>query len=262
MKNFILFSVVFIFVITGCRKEIDVDLNDANPKVIIEANYIATDSLVRVKVSLTSSYFDVFESNVIDNAVVTIQQEGGTEIVVPLVGNGVYELSNFPPVFGSNYTVTVTHDGVEYVANSALLPVMELLPSYLEFQEASLFSDEGYWIYYSFQDPAGLGNCYKLIPTYGGVRYDKYNEFAKGNDKLTDGNLIERPLIETFQLGDVVILELQSINQTVFQYYTQLSSASSGFNAAVGNPDYLWTNNALGYFSAYGYSLDTVVVTE
>lgn len=261
MKQVLLYTIVFLFAI-GCRKEIDVDLNDANPKVMIEANYNATDSLVRVKVSVTSSYFDVFETNHINDAVVTIKVEGGSEIVIPFLADGLYELTNFPPTFGSNYVVSVTYDGVAYIATSNLMPVMELLPSTIEYQQESIFSDEGYWIYYSFQDPAGLGNCYKLIPTYGGKRYDKYNEFAKGSDDLTDGNLILRPLIETFQVGDTVVLELQSINQRILQYYNQLSSASSGFNAAVGNPDYLWSNNALGYFSAYGYSRDTVVVTE
>lgn len=261
MKSFILLFVVFFFAV-GCRKEIDVDLNDANPKMIIEANYNATDSVVQVCISTTSSYFDAFQVNYINDAVVTIQDENGSPIVIPFTSDGLYILSNYPPTEGSNYTITVTHNGVDYTSSSQLMPAMELLPSTVAFQEASFFADEGYWITYRFQDPVGLGNCYKLIATYGGKRYDRYDEFAKGNDKLTDGNLVERPLIEPFQIGDTVILELQSVNQKIVEYYNQLSSSSSGFNAAVGNPDYLWTNNALGYFSAYGYSLDTVVVTE
>ena len=67
-------------------------------------------------------------------------------------------------------------------------------------------------------------------------------------------------ILEKKQLKHTVILEMQSINETIYNYYHQLSSSTSAFNAAVGNPDYLWTNKALGYFSTYTYSLDTVYV--
>lgn len=262
MKRIVLFSALLTSALISCQKEIDVNLNESDPKTIIEANYIATDSVVKVIVSRSSSYFDVFEVDYINDAVVTIQEESGTEITVPFIADGQYELPGFPPNYGSNYTIRVSHNGIEYRAESRLMPVMELLPSTTQFQEESIFSDEGYWVIYRFQDPPGLGNCYKLVPTYWGKRYDKFGEFSRGSDDLTDGNLIERPLLETFQVGDSVRLELQSINQRVYNYYSQLSGTTSGFNAAVGNPDYFWTNNALGYFSAYGYSTDVIVITE
>lgn len=262
MKRIVLFSVLFSAALFSCQKEIKIDLNEANPKVIIEANYSATDSTVKVIVSRSSSYFDVFEVDFINDAFITIREENGTEVIVPFIADGTYELSGFPPVFGSTYTLKVLHNNTEYVSDSKLMPVMELLPSRVEFQEESIFSSEGYWVFYRFQDFSELGNCYKLVPSYYGSRYDKFGEFSIGNDNLTDGNLVERPLLETFQLGDTVYLELQSINQKIYDYYNQLSSSSSGFNAAVGNPDYLWSNGALGYFSAYGYSTDMVIITE
>lgn len=255
---FILILVLSTFF--SCQKEINVDLNESSPKVIIEANYIANDSIVQVKVSKTSSYFDEFSYNFIDGATVTIRENNGTETAIPFVVDGIYELHNYIPNYGATYTVTVNYDGTDYSASSLLMARMDLLPSTTQFQEASIFSDAGYWIYYRFQDYPGVGNCYKLFYTYNGITYDKFREFSSGDDKYTDGNLIERPLIETFQLGDTVIFELQSINQQVYDYYSQLSDNTSGFTAAAGNPDYFWSNEALGYFSAYAYSRDTVII--
>lgn len=262
MKKHILFSILLVSIFSSCQKEIDIDLNDSDSKIVIEANYIATDSLVHVLVSKTSSYFDGYAANPVNDAVVTIRENNGSEIVVPLVSDGFYELADYAPSYGATYTIKVSYDNIHYTAESVLMPVMELLPSTLEFQEESIFSKEGYWVIYRFQDFPGVGNCYKLIPTYEGKTYDKFGEFSSGDDKLTDGNLIERPLIKSFQVGDIVKLELQSINQKVYEYYSQLSSNTSGFTAAAGNPDYFWSNGALGYFSAYGYSTDEIIVVE
>jgi hypothetical protein len=251
---------LLVFLFTACQKEIKVNLNEADPRVVIEANYNATDSLVTVKVTKTVSFFDAYDEQLVASALITIKDENGNESLVPFVGDGMYVLQGLAPVMGATYTLKVVVDGVSYESKSKLMPTLQLLPSKLEFQQASFFQEEGYQIYFRFQDFPGLGNCYKLIPTYDGVRYDKFQEYSMGNDKLTDGNLVERPLFDKFQLGDTVILEMQSINEAIYNYYHQLSSSTSAFNAAVGNPDYLWTNKALGYFSAYTYSLDTVYV--
>lgn len=256
----LLLSVLLTFI--SCQKEIDIDLNDSSPKVVIEANYNATDSVVTVLVSKTGSYFDEYSTTYINDAVVTIRQDNGADVAIPFISDGKYELGNYIPAYGSTYTVTVSYDGTSYTADCKLMPTMELLPATIEYQEASIFTDEGYWITYRFQDFPGKGNCYKIIPTYGGVTYNRFGEFMTGEDKLTDGNLIERPMIETFQLGDTVYLELQSISQKVYDYYSQLADNTSGFTAAAGNPDYLWSNGALGYFSAYSYSSQEVIVVE
>lgn len=260
MKKNVFYFAFIILTFFSCQKEIDIDLNSSDPKMVIEANYIANEGKVRVLVSKSSNYFDVFQLSTIDDAIVTIQEESGSAINVPLLSNGTYELTGLTPNFGSNYIIKVSHNGVVYEATSKLLPTLTLLPSYTEYQAQSIFSDEGYWIYYRFQDFPGLGNCYNLIPTYYGIRYDKFGEYTGGEDLLTDGNLVERPFIETFQIGDTVILELQSINQKVYNYNRELSSSGMATNAAVGNPNYFWSNKALGYFSAYSYSIDTVVI--
>lgn len=260
MKNTITYFICTLFLFVACQKEIDVELNDAAPKLVIEANLVATDSIVKVKVTKTASYFDQYTTNYINDAIVVIKNQQGVETIVPHIADGYYELSNYATEIGTVYTVTVTHEGTAYSSTCKLMPTLELLPARIEYQEPSIFSEEGYWIYYSFQDFQGVGNCYKMIPTYHGKTYDKFGDFSLGEDKFTDGNIVERPLMKTLQLGDTVWLELQSIDKKVYDYYDQLGSNTSSFTASAGNPNYVWTNDALGYFSAYTYVKQQIIV--
>lgn len=260
MKKLIFLPIIILITLVSCRKEIHVDLNDANPKLVIEANYIATDSIVKVIVSQTGNYFDEFSINVINDAVVSIKENNGSYVSVPLIGNGIYELAGYAPTYGATYTIQVQHNGIEYEANSNLMPVMDFQSSSYEYLDASFFSDAGYQVTYSFQDPAGLGNCYKVIETYSDTTFDKFGEFRFGNDAYTDGNIRELKIRNAFNMGDTIEVELQSINQAIYEYYDQLTSNTSSFTAAQGNPNYFWTNEALGYFSAYGYKRKEIVI--
>lgn len=259
MKITVLFALLCLIVV-GCQKEINVDLNEASPKLVIEANYIATDSLVRVKVSYTGNYFDAYSSNLVNNAVISIKASNGASVSVPFIGNGMYELANYAPTYGAIYTIQVLHEGIAYEASSLLMPTMDFTPASYEYQDETLFSEAGYWVTYRFQDPPGIGNCFKIIETYNDTTYNKFGEFRFGDDKNTDGNIRELKIYEAFAIGDTIELELQSINQSVFNYYDQLSTNTSAFTAAQGNPDYYWTNEALGYFSAYGYKKQQIVI--
>ena len=52
MKNIFYFFAI-IALLASCQKVIDIDLNEANPTPVIEGNYTAEDSTVRVKLSFT-----------------------------------------------------------------------------------------------------------------------------------------------------------------------------------------------------------------
>ena len=83
------------------------------------------------------------------------------------------------------------------------------------------------------------------------------------DDRFTDGNPISRPLFldPLFQLSDTIGMELRSIDEVVYDYYTELLTiAGSQASAAPANPESNWNNDALGYFSAYSNSTQEVIV--
>lgn len=254
-----------ILAFNSCQKVIDVDLNDASEKIVIEANYNATDSVVIVNVSYTSSFFDTYTPSLVNDAFITITDGLGITTTIPSIGNGKYQLSNYIPTEGMTYTISVTHNSVTYVGLSELKPALTMLEPRTEFLEVGFFGEEGgYLVFFKFQDPLGIGNYYNVITTANDTIYNKANELVLGDDELTDGNLVERPVFfGYYEVGDTVSFELQAINKEVYDYYVELQTIAGGqSSAAPANPTYFWSNDALGYFSAYYYTKNGVKITE
>lgn len=262
MKN-ILFLISIIAVLSSCTKVIDIDLNEADPKFVIEANYTAEDSTVRVQLSLTANYFDNNPSTTIDNLVVVITDHLGNSQTVPFVSNGYYELTNYIPIFNTNYTMTVQYDGVIYTANSIMNPPVPLEEITYEYYPAFFGLDPGYVCNLRFNDPAGIENYYIIATSLNHVEENKLTDLYLQNDDYSDGNLVERPLFreEFVQEGDTVEIELRSVDKEVYGYFSEILSIAGGqSSAAPANPKTNWDNNALGYFSAYSNSRREVII--
>ncbi|HIP33073.1 MAG TPA: DUF4249 domain-containing protein [Crocinitomicaceae bacterium] len=261
----ILFSLLSaIIIVASCQKVIDVDLNDANPKVVIEANYTAEDSTVLLKLSLTTSYFEPSTPSTLNGAIVNIIDGNGIATPLVSIGNGEYELTAYVPAFNTTYKMTVLYDGTTYTATSLLPNIVPLSPITYEFSPGFFGFGEGYFVNEIYDDPAGVPNFYLAILSKNGRERNKVTDFIMGDDRLSDGNPVTRPLfIDTlFSIGDTIDLELQSIDEKIFDYYSEIQSiAGSGqATAAPSNPISVWNNDALGYFSAYGNSRQTVII--
>ncbi len=252
-----------IVLASSCQKVIDVDLNESNQNIILEGIYTGEDSTVRVKISLTSSYFNSDPSATIDNAVVMIADANGVISMIPSVGNGMYALSNYIPNYGTTYTLSVNFDGQLYKAQCAMPTPVQLAPITYEYFDGFFGSDGGYAPFINFTDPAGQTDFYQIVLGTNGVIYNNLDEIITQDDSFTDGNFITRPLFagDFNQLGDTVYMELRTVDRAVFDYTNELQSIAGGSNsAAPGNPTTNWDNGALGYFNAYGISVDTVII--
>lgn len=256
------FTFIILSSLFACQKVIDVDLNEADPKVVIEANYIGSDSLVKVRVTKTSSFFDTAPSPTINTAVVTLTNQGGTPTIIPSTGNGYYELSNYIPQYNTTYTLTVTTEGTTYSAQCFLPSPVTLEPIVSQFIPPGPFSgDGGYVALIRFNDPVDTVNFFGAVQGKNGVWSDSLSSLLVQDDILTDGNFVERPLFNIFyQSGDTAMMELRSIDEPIYNYIIQAQGADNPSSAAPGNPNSNWDNGALGYFSAYSYSRQSLVI--
>lgn len=264
MKKFIYIFSIVIIALSSCQKVIDVDLNDANTNIVIEANYTAEDSTVRVHVSTTSSFFDSNTSPDVNDAVVTIFDQSGTPTLLNFVGNGDYELTNYVPAFNSTYTMTVFQNGSTYTAECTMHSIVNLEPITYQFFPGFFGGEGGYAAFMNFYDPLDTVNHYLAIVSLNGVPYDGIGEIFTQDDKLTDGNFVERPLFgeDLFDIGDTVAMELRTVDVDIFNYYEQINSIAGGgqSSGAPGNPTSNWDNKALGYFSCYPSSRQEVII--
>ena len=264
MKN-LLYLLGCIIIISSCQKVIDVDLNETDPKFVIEANYTAEDSTVSVKITFTSSYFDASAPTTVNNATVVITNHLGMSLPVTFIGNGMYELTNYVPIFETNYTLTVSYGGVTYTAVSTMHAPVQLEDITYEFYPGFFGLEPGYVCDLNFYDPAGVENFYVVALSLNGVADTKLTSLFIQNDLFSDGNLVSRPLFkdEFNQVGDTVGMELRSVDKATYQYYYEILSIAGGqTTAAPSNPANNWDNEALGYFSAYSNNRKEVVIEE
>lgn len=246
----------------SCQKVIDVDLNDANAVTVIEANYTAEDSTVRVLITETSNFFSNEAEPTVDDAIVTITDQAGVSQQVPFISQGLYVLENYIPDFGTTYTMTVVSDGVTYTASCELKAEIDQLPIFYDYIEPGIFSgDGGYAISVSYNDPPAEGDYISAIITENDTLLGDLNDLTLNDDQFTNGNLVIRPLfVKLFDLGDSISIEMRVIDKKIYDYYSELISLTDPNSAAPANPNYQWENRALGYFSAYPSSRQNVVI--
>ena len=67
---------------------------------------------------------------------------------------------------------------------------------------------------------------------------------------------------EPFFPQDTVVVELQTLDKSTYDYYLTLNSLAGGLFGASNpaNPKTNLSNDALGYFGAYTVSRDTIVI--
>lgn len=252
-----------IVLASSCQKVIDVDLNDSNQTVVIEANYKAEQDRVEVIVSMTSSYFDSEASPVVDDAIVTITDANGISTTVPHILGGLYRLTQYTPNYDSDYTISVVVDGQTYTASCNLATPVQIDPITYQYLDGFFGADPGYVSILNFQDPVDVVNFYQIVVSENDQTYDRIDEIQLQDDNFTDGNYIQRPLFfnELSQLGDTIMYEFRTVDKVIYDYTEEAASISGGSDsAAPGNPTTNWDNGALGYFSAYGATRDTVVI--
>lgn len=251
-----------IITFASCQKVIDVDLNEANAVTVIEANYTAEDSTVRVFITETSNFFSGEDEPTVNDAVVTITNQGGSSQQVPFVANGMYILENYIPEYGTTYTMTVLSNGVTYTATCEMLALIPQEPILYQYLEPGIFTgDGGYVTAVSYNDPIEEGNHTSAILSKNGKQLNKLNDITLNDDLLTNGNLVVRPLfVKFFEIGDTVEIELRTLDKKIYDYYTELISLTDPNSAAPANPDYQWENRALGYFSAHPSSRQSVII--
>lgn len=248
----------------SCEKVIDLDVSDVEPQLVIEANYDAVKQEVRVRISKSVNVFAPSEFPAIGGAQVEIVDANGVADNLIDQGNGVYLLENYAPQFNTSYTINVTVEGVTYTSSDALPSVIPIDSLTQEFVEQSLFGDEGYIVYTNFTDPQSA-NFYRANRIVNGDSLRELGEQFIFDDEFSNGNSQAVPFFTTrHEVGDTIIVQFISYSEHSFDYYTQLFdiAGESGQSAAPANPDYSWTNQALGHFAAYGYDQDTIIVVE
>lgn len=249
--------------LVGCTKEIDIDLNDSDPHIVIEGEVGEGTGPHTVRITRTVNFDEPNDFPAVTGATVVLADDLGNSIALTEVVSGVYQTSALDGQQGQRYNLSVVAEGVSYEAVSDM-PVLVPLDS-IGFAEASGFGGGGgggspgggggsaepeYTPIAYFTDPSDHTNFYRLITFVNGVREE--GSYVR-DDRLTNGVHVSVRLIGiTVQEGDLVRVELQCIDEAVHRYFETIANTGGGPGGsdAPANPESNISGGALGYFSA------------
>lgn len=270
----LLFFTLLVF--SACEKVIDIDLEDAEPVLVIEGNISSISSRHYVQVQYSVPFSSAVSGTPVSGARVTVREElvdandrgnsshsylgwnrEGVDFPYEEVRPGLYEIRNFHALPGRKYTLNVAHDAENYTASSIMpepLPI-DSVGTVLN----TFFGEERKSAAILFQDPPNEPNYYRYLMTINGEPSNMIRVF---NDRFNDGRMVQRNLMDfdvEFVTGDSVWIEKQCIDEHVYRYLSDIRSNNPG-TAAPANPTSNFNNGALGYFSAYGATRVALII--
>lgn len=271
MKNYrSLLFILIITVLSSCEKVIDIDLNESDKQYVIEASLEEGENDFSVLITKTAPYFDNQPSDKITTAKVTLKDiTTGESIDVPHLAEGKYQTVATAEK-DHVYQLSVDVEGKNFTATSSLPKQIPLTEVYSEKGVAGPprpggEGEEKYSVYFRYNDPADEDNYYRAIHYING-KVQLKNIIQVWDDNVTNGQNARFPLFgQSFDAGDTVLVQLIHYDDISYDYFNSLSDligsgGGPGGTAAPGNPNSNWSNNALGYFSAYSADTLSVVV--
>lgn len=229
MKHIFFIASIFVTLfLTSCEEVIEVDLDTAAPRLVIDARINwekgTTGSEQTIRLTTTAPYYGNGVPAV-NGATVFITDENGLVYNFPESGNtGYYTCMNFNPVINRHYTLTVIHDGQTYTAEETLYAVPPI--SNIVQREDGGFLGENTEVRFFFQDNP-LENNYYLVrfdtPVLPYPDYDVLeDEFFQGNEMFS---FIDD---EDFAPGQPLGIRLYGISQRYYNYMFQLIAIAEG----------------------------------
>jgi len=265
IKIIIVTTISLIF--TSCTEVIDVEVPEAEPRLVIEASLDwekgTIGNIQTITLSLSTPYFNEVTFKAVTGASVrVIKDNDGTAFVFNDQNNGEYTTTTFIPELNETYTLFVDYNGEIFSAKETLMSVSDIEDVYQTREKG--FDDEALEVNLDFIDPADEENYYfikvkaqdNLLP----ILADLSDEFTNGNllnvfyERLedTDINQVE------FAPGDIVDIKFYGVSEAYYNYIQllieQYESVGDPFSSTpvtlkgncigVTNPD----NYAFGYF--------------
>lgn len=258
-----LIALFAILLLMSCEDKVNVALDTANPKLVIDANILwqkGTDgSTQKIKLTTTTDYY----SNVVptvSGAVVYITNSTNTVFnFIETPNTGEYVCTNFVPVINESYTLTVQYAGQTYTSTEKLLAT----PTIDNIQQTTVqgFGGDIIQVKFFYQDNGsednnylvGVKNSTKAIPEYGVIK----DEFFQGNQMFgfySDDKL---------KAGDQLLFSLEGISLRYFNYMNQLLNiAGSGGGSPFSTPPATLRGNIINQTNENEYPLGYFHLSE
>lgn len=275
MRLFINYTgiLIFSFFILSCEDEIELDLPEGDVGLVVDGMITTLEGPHVVKLSFTDNFNSTSSSPKATGAAVKIVDDQNFEMLLSETTPGTYESSPTDKgEIGRTYHLEITYDGKDYRSNDELMqkaPEIENLR--LVFLPKTLFSEEGFYAFFDFQEDPSEKNAFRIVQFYDDSLANAPSDIIAFDDEFFNGDYVDSlNFSEKLEVGDKYKVQIWSLSAGAVNYLGEFADQASGtggpfdvppapiygnvFN--VNDPDELvW-----GYFSASDINSDSVVV--
>jgi len=249
-----------ILLFASCEKVIQVDISQKEEVLVVDAVISTLPNQSIIRLSKTKPLFEKAEYVQVSQAEVIIKSSTGEVFLMEETDDGMYQNPNLIGREGVEYRLEVNWEGYRIEAKSEMpytVPIdsLEIVVS----QRGFSGNDEtSYSLKVHFSDPGNMDNYY---------RFDVFN-----NDSLYSGFIVSNDLyydgLQTYQFLrnqdihalDSITVQISSIDQVNYSYFSVLRQSGSPFNIAPGNPNTNIKGKAVGYFGAYAQNRKSILI--
>jgi len=227
MKRFSIFFLILALV--SCEDAIDVDLNDAPPKLVIDASidwFKGTNGNIQeIKLTLSAPFFDSQVPPANGAQVKITNSENVNFIFLEQGETGIYRCINFIPKIEETYTLTINYNEEEFIATETLKAVSEI--DFIEQNNEGGFTGEDIELKAFYTDPPNLDNYYFFEFT---TDLAVIPDLEVYDDEFTDGNQIFGFFSEEdLESGDLVNIRNHGVSEQFYEFmFILLQQTSEG----------------------------------
>jgi hypothetical protein len=259
INNMLLLVFTALF-FASCERVIEVDLNTAAPRYVIEGILRNGDVPASVTITQTANFQNENFFPPITNAKVTLSDDLGNSVIMEPNMAGIFINGIIKGEPGRTYYLEVEIEGNTFTATSTMPEPVNIDSLYID--KFRSFGRTANIATVKYKDPADTENFYRFILS---VNDKKASSIFVRNDKNNDGQEITRALPyfgedNEPKEGDMVIVEMQSIDRYIHDYFSTLSQTIRQSAATPANPVSNISGGALGYFSAHTVQEKAVMV--
>ncbi|AWI25724.1 DUF4249 domain-containing protein [Flavobacterium pallidum] len=248
--------------ISSCEEVVDVDLNTAAPKLVIDASIDwvkGTDgSHQKVKLTTTTGFYET-EIPVVSNAQVRISNSSNTIFeFIESPGTGEYLCDNFVPQIGETYKLTVISGGQTYEATEKLFAAPDV-ESVAQNNEGGV-SGKDIELKYFFSDNGAENNFYLTAFETNITVFPDYDAF---DDEFFQGNQTYGfYLNEDLKAGDETTFSIYGVSQRYMNYMAILTEITEGGGGPWSSPPTNVRGNIINYTDSKNFALGYFRVSE
>jgi len=250
-----IFTLSFIFLQLACTEIIDIQTNSSESQIIVEGG-IASNEFARISITKSINLNDSDNFPVVNNALVTITELNGDSEILHETRPGMYESKTLVGKPGKTYNLKVETED-QTITSTCTIPQPIAVDSFSVVNsvypgsgQATGNQPANFYIFtINYSDPADVENFYRVSVSINGIPNSSNRVYS---DQYNNGNKVSLNLVmysEEIKSGDIINVDFQCIDKSVYNYFNSISNGAMGSSPA--NPYTNLSGAILGYFSAH-----------